>query len=148
MSTVMNMVDLEKLISVAEVAEHFGVRPGIVRRAAKKEEIPGAIKVVGKYGFDPVEMLKWVPPEPGTRRVGAKRADGRQRYNIWLTLEEEAGLAPKYEIVDPRERAKARRAAKKAAAAEGGATAESTDVADADVKVPEGGDPFATFGDE
>ena len=134
--------ELQKLISVNDVAKLFEVRPGIVRREAKKDNIPGAYLMIGKYGFDPEEVMAWEPPVAGTRTVGAKREDGRQRYAIWLTLEEHAGLSPDYEMTNPRERAAARRAAKKAAAAE--APAATAGEADATVEVATE-NPFATF---
>ena len=117
----MSIEKLQALLTVNEVADMFDVAPRIVRKAVKNGAIPGVIEVLGKTGFDPDQVESWTPPEPGTRVVGAKREDGRQRYRIYLTSDEAADLLAKgYEISDPREAAKARRAAKKAAQAEGG----------------------------
>jgi len=117
-ATSIDFSKLEKLITVQDVAEMFEVRPGIVRREARKGNVPGAIKVLGKTGFDPDLVQTWTPPEGGERV--SKREDGRRRYRIFLSEEELATLSPTYEIVDPRVAAKARRAAKKAKAEAGG----------------------------
>ena len=111
---------LESLLTVKQVAERFGVRPGVVRKAVKKGTIPGAIKVFKtKDGFDPDLVADWVPPEPGEYGVRSpKREDGRRKYHAFLLPAEVEKLeAEGYEVVDPRVAAKARRAAKKAAEA-------------------------------
>lgn len=135
-----DMEMLSKLWTVKQMAEYHNTRPGIVRREAKKGEIPGMIEVLGKMGFNPDEAMAWTPPEPGTRGpVGARREDGRQRYHVYLTKEEFAALTTEgYEVADPREAAKARREARKAEKA----AATSTDA-------PVGAEaenPFETFG--
>ena len=110
---------LQTLLTVKEVAEMFDVPARVVRKAAKDDTIPGKIEALGKYGFDPDLIVNWTPPEPGTRVVGARREDGRQRYRIYATPDEKAKLlAEGYEISDPREAAKARRAQRKAAGSE------------------------------
>ncbi len=140
---------LEKLLTVGEVAKLFEVRQGIVRRCAKKKEVPGAVFVLGRYGFDPDDVMKWTPPDPGTRIVGVRRSDGRQRFSIWLDkTEHEACEAAGYEMSDPRKKAAERKAARTAAAeasAEGTATPDGA--ADAAVAVSEN-NPFADFEDE
>jgi len=136
----MSVEQLQALLTVKQVAEQFGVPARVVRKAAKAGEIPGHIEVLGKDGFDPDKVMSWTPPEPGTRVVGAKRDDGRQCYHGYFNEEEVATLlAQGYEIIDPRVAAKERRAARKAAKAEGtpedvGAEAEGDD------------NPFADFG--
>ena len=115
----LDLVKLQSLLTVKEVAELHEVATRVVRKEGKAGRIPGAIKVLGKLGFDPELVETWTPPEAGERVVGARREDGRQRYAIYATLEEKDTLAAQgFEISDPRAAAKARRAAKKAAAAE------------------------------
>lgn len=136
----MKVTDLQALLTVKEVAEMHDVPARVVRKAAKAGTIPGHIEVLGKDGFDRDLVANWTPPEPGTRVVGAKRPDGRQRYRIYLTSEEAAKLLTEgYEVSDPRVAAKERRAAKKVAQGEG------SDVA-VETKPSEEDDPFADFG--
>lgn len=132
---------LQSLLTVKQVAEMFDVPARVVRKAAKSDTIPGLIEALGKYGFDPDLVSSWTPPEPGTRVVGARREDGRQRYRIYLSEEEAAKLlAEGYEVSDPRVAAKARRAAKKAAGVDAAeAPKASPDAEDED-------DPFGDFG--
>lgn len=128
---------LTALLTVKEVAEMHDVPDRVVRKAVKSGTIPGHVQVLGKSGFEPEKVAKWVAPEPGTRVVGAKRADGRQRYRIYLTQDEAAKLlAEGYEVTDPREAAKARRAARKATKDEA-----------PEAKSGESDDLFADFGD-
>jgi len=133
---------LEELLTVSQVAEMHDVPARIVRKAARRGTIPGQIKVLGKYGFDPELSQTWTPPEPGefgTRK--AKREDGRQRYRIYLTVEEATTLQGQgFEVTDPRDEAKVRRAARKAAAVKGETQAQ------AQAQTQEGDDPFADFG--
>jgi len=137
----MDITKLESLLTVAQVAELFDVPTRVVRKAAKNGTLPGTIKVLGKHGFDPELVESWEPPEPGTFGVRASaREDGRRRYRIYLTAEEAATLLSQgFEVTDPREAARARRAAKKAGEASSGA-AGATEVAS------EEKDPFADFG--
>jgi len=133
----MDLSNLSELLSVQQVAEMFDVPARVVRKAAKNGTIPGAVSVLGKTGFDPNSVTEWEPPEAGTRTVGASREDGRQRYRIYLTPAEASKLgAEGYELSDPREAAKARRAAKKADKGEAPAVEETGTVED----------PFAAFG--
>lgn len=111
----MSVEQLQSLLTVKQVAEMHEVPARVVRKAVKDGTIPGHVEVLGKSGFEPDKVTSWVAPEPGTRVVGAKRADGRQRYRIYLTKEEAAKLLSEgYELSDPREAAKARKAARKA----------------------------------
>ena len=130
----LDFTQLARLITVKDVAEHFEVEDRIVRREVRKTPcpIPGAVKILGKWGFDPDLVLEWTPPEGGGERA-SKREDGRTQYRIFLSKEELATLSPTYEIVDPRIAAKARRAARKAKAAAAAAG--------------EGGDAVAVAGD-
>ena len=133
-----SMEKLEALLSVAQVADLFEVPRRIVRAAARKGEIPGAISVLGRIGFDPDQVTSWTPPEGGER--AAKREDGRRKYNAWLTPEEKDALvAQGFELVDPRVASKARREARKAAKAEAAGS-------DAKAETPSEGDPFNDFG--
>jgi hypothetical protein len=130
----MSKEELQALLTVKEVAEMHDVPARVVRKAVKNGTIPGAVEVLGRTGFDPDLVANWTPPEPGTRVVGARREDGRRRYRIYLTPDEAAKLLVEgYEVSDPREAAKARRAAKKegqGAEAQGGeeAPAENEDL--------------------
>lgn len=109
-----SLEDLEKLLGVSEVAEMFDVRPGTVRRAARKGEIPGAVEILGRHGFDPELVVQWEPQE-GSGRKAPRRDDGRQRYTIYLTVDEATDLGEKgYELIDPRERSRKRRQERKA----------------------------------
>lgn len=126
---------LQSLLTVSEVAAMFDVPARVVRKAAKASPptIPGMIKALGKYGFDPDLVAAWEVPAAGERVVGARREDGRQRYRIYLTPEEAAKLLTEgYEVTDPRKAAAERRAAKKTTAGE--------------VESPLEEDPFADFG--
>lgn len=135
----MDMEKLGSLLTVQQVAEMYEVPVRVVRKAAKNGTIPGSLKVLGKQGFDPDLVTEWTPPEAGTRVVGTRREDGRQRYRIYLSPEEAAKLvAEGYELSDPREAAKARRAARKVAKAEGKAASQ--------VEPETTEDPFADFG--
>lgn len=140
MEGAMTKEEMQALLTVKEVAEMHDVPARVVRKAAKAGTIPGHIEVLGKSGFDPNLVGDWIAPEPGTRVVGAARADGRQRYRIYLNPEEAAKLlAEGFEVTDPRVAAKARRAARKAAKAAGGDEAPEAPA--------EGGeDLFADFG--
>lgn len=132
---------LEKLLTTTQVAEMFDTEPRIVRREAKKGNIPGFYEVMGQYGFDPdaLESEGWEPPETSSRG-SSTRDDGRLRWKIWLTKEEEEALeAEGYEIENPRAKARARRAARKAAEGE---DTESEEVEETDDE----SDPFADFG--
>lgn len=136
----MNYAELEKLLTVAQVAEMHDVPSRIVRREAKNGTIPGAHFVLKKWGFDPELVKDWKAPEPGIFGARAsKRDDGRTRYQIYLTKEESVTLLSQgFEITDPRVAAKERRAARKAAKAAGEA-GEAVEVTVDD------GDPFADF---
>lgn len=133
----MDYAELEKLLTVAQVAEMHEVPARVVRKAAKEGSIQGAHFILKKWGFDPELVSGWKAPEPGVFGARApKRDDGRTRYQIYLTVEESATLLSQgFEITDPRVAAKERRAARKAAKEAG--TVEVT-VADED-------DPFAGF---
>lgn len=111
--------ELEKLVTVKDVAEMFEIPDRIVRREVRKEPcpIPGAHKILGKWGFDPDLIGDWTPPDVGEGAAVTRREDGRRRYRIFLSESEHAILVGDYEIIDPRVAAKARRAAKKAKAA-------------------------------
>jgi len=132
-----DLSQLAKLITVQDVAEMFDVEPRIVRRAARKNEIPGTVKVLGKIGFDPDKVADWVPLEAGERRGRVTREDGRRRYRIYLSEDEFKALKDEHEIVDPRIASRARRDAKKAGVAGGSDNADSED---------EGENPFEEFG--
>lgn len=140
----MDVQKLEALLSVQQVADMFEVPARVVRKSAKNGTLPGTVKVLGKFGFDPEVVTGWEPPEAGEFGAPhAKREDGRQRYRIYLTPEEAAKLlAEGYEVSDPREAAKARRAARRAQKAAAG-----TEVSEAGAeKAEDEDDPFADFG--
>ena len=129
---------LQSLLTVTQVAEMHDVPARVVRKAAKAGTIPGQLEVLGKFGFDPELVTSWTPPEAGTRTVGVRREDGRQRYRLMATSDEAARLlAEGYEITDPRAAAKVRRAARAAAKA-GDPAASQESVGEEDI--------FADFG--
>ncbi len=133
----LDVAKLDTYLSVKQVAEKFDVAPRIVRREAKAKNVPGGVEILGRYGFDPEEVLSWEPPEAGTR-IASKRKDGRTRYQVYLNDEELANLKailPEDAIKDPKV-ARAARKAKKAA--EVGGTEE--------VETPDGESPFGDFG--
>lgn len=137
---------LNKLLTTTEVAEMFDTSPRIVRREAKKGNIPGFYEVLGQFGFDPEEVEDWEPDLSTSTYTRSSRTDGRLRWKIWLTKEEEEALeAEGYEIENPRKIARQRRAARKARE-EG----EEGNVEEAEIEVPEEeaeeNDPFAGFG--
>lgn len=132
---------LEKLLTVGQVAEMMDVEPRIVRREARKDKIPGCTKILGKYGFDPELVEDWEPPEPGTRRGRSTREDGRKRYKIYLSDDELAALKEQgFEIVNPRIAARERRARRKAKA-----ETASPSTGEAEAPAAEPSDPFADF---
>lgn len=148
-------VRLEDLITLKNAAVLVGCRSGVLSKLAKKGEVPGAIQVLGRWGFDPAALVGFEAPK-GTGRKGgfAKRPDGRHSYRIYLTPEEAKTLVEAgYEVIDPAV-ARAARKAKKAAEVEAvpiaptaaqdgyaGAGAVAA-VAPADPNA----DPFAAFG--
>lgn len=134
---------LEKLITAEQLAELLDVEPRVVRRAARKGQIPGTIKVLGRTGFDPDLAIEW-KPAPG--EAAPRRADGRRPFRVYLTAEEQAALVEQgYEFVDPRAKRKARRAAKAEAAAKDAPPApQGQGTATAPPAL--GSDPFADFG--
>ena len=139
----LDFTQLARLITVKDVAELFEVEDRIVRREVRRDPcpIPGAVKILGKWGFDPDLVTGWTPPEGGAGRA-SKREDGRSQYRIFLTTEELATLST-YEIVDPRVAAKARRAARKAKAAAAEAGGDESAGAAASGDEP---NPFGDFG--
>jgi len=136
----MDLSQVEQLLTTKQVAEMFEVETRIVRRAARKGTIPGVVRILGRTGFVPELVKDWEAPEPGTFGArGPSRDDGRQRYVIFLSQEEYTKLAAEHELVDPRERSKARRAARKAKeAAEATQTVDSSDNEDKE-------NPFGDF---
>lgn len=141
----MDFDQLEALLTVGQVADMHDVPARVVRKAAKNKTIPGAVQVLGKWGFDADQVANWTPPEPGTRVSKAAREDGRRRFTIYLTTEEAGKLvAEGYEMKDPREVARARRAARKAKQeeAESTAPADPAEATEASAK----DDPFSDFG--
>ena len=136
----LDMAKLQSLLSVSQVAEKFDVHARIVRKESKAGRVPGAYEILGKYGFDPIEVESWEPPEVGTRTV-ARREDGRRFYRVALTDEELVTLRatlPADAVKDPRVTRAARKAAK--AANEGG------DEKAEEASTPEGESPFGDFG--
>lgn len=134
----LTMEYLATLLTASQVAELKECTPATVRREHKKGNIPGAIEALGRVGFDPDAIDSWTPPEGGTR-VAVARDDGRRKYWIWLNDSEAAAVKTQgYELEDPREVRKARRAARKAS---GGSKPEAVETAEE----PAGEDLFANF---
>ncbi len=116
---------LDRLLTVSELAALKNTTPGVVRREAKKNNIPGMHRPWKTLGFDSEMVADWVAPAGSARIV---RPDGRRKYTAWLNEEEVVTLGELgIEVVDPRIAAKTRRDARKAAKAEaeGTATAEA-----------------------
>jgi len=132
-----SMEELAKLLTYRQVAELKNCPVSVVRRAARKNEIPGEVEVLGRTGFDPDLVMAWTPKEGTPRTV---REDGRRKYWVWANEAEVSEMTELgYEVVDPRVAARARREARKAKKAASGSDAETKAVSE-----PE--DPFADFG--
>lgn len=104
--------EINGLMSLADLADALGCSKGQIRRATKKGLVPGHVRVLDtdRYSED---ALTWEPPEG--RGAVVRREDGRKRYHVYCTEEELAALtAQGLEVVDPAQRRKARRAARKA----------------------------------
>ena len=126
---------LDRLLTVAELATLKNTTAGVVRREAKKGNIPGLYMPWKKMGFDSEAVADWTPPTGSARIL---REDGRRKFTAWLNDEEVTTLSELgIEVVDPRIAAKARRDARKAAAAADTAPAEAEGPAD---------DLFGNFG--
>lgn len=55
--------DPTEVLTAEELAAYWGVTPQSIKRAAWKGEIPGCVRVLGKYVFDKEVVLdNWVPP--------------------------------------------------------------------------------------
>lgn len=149
------MQDLSKLISLKDAAGVVGCTVGKLRREAKKGNVPGAIQVLGHWGFNKDELEGYEVPEGVSFGGGSKRSDGRLTFKIYLTDEEAATLkAGGFELVDPREQRAARKAKQAAKKAEAAAVA-----GEAEIEAPNAplagpavvveeveADPFADFG--
>lgn len=141
------MTDLSQLVGLKEAAELVGCEVKTIRRAAKKGKVPGAIKVLGRWGFVPEELDGWEVPEVRSSPRGPSREDGRVRYKIYLTGEEAAKLGEAgFQLVNLAELARARRverqAAKKAAQAE---EVEPEEDESLEAEIGEDTDPFEAF---
>lgn len=115
----MDLSKLEKLVSVAEAAEFLGITKPQLRRLTKKDKVPGAVKILGRVGYDLEQLKGFEVPEIAARAV-SRREDGRSRYNVYMTAKELAAfqkLFPELEVIDPRTKRAERRAAKKAKSA-------------------------------
>ena len=131
---------LDRLLTVKQFAELKNTTPGVIRREAKKDSIPGMYRPWKTLGFDPLESADWEAPSGSARIV---REDGRQKYMAWLNDEEKVTLGELgIEVIDQRIAAKARRDARKAAA-----VGAPTVVAVAGEAPEAADDLFADFGD-
>lgn len=148
------MTDLSKLISLKDAAALVGCTVGKLRREAKKGAVPGAVQVLGHWGFISDELQGYEVPESGSFGGGSKRSDGRLTFKIYLTDEEAKTLTDGgFELVDPRV-ARAERKAKQAAekvAAGGNEEVPTVPVAVPGAPAPPPveeveADPFADFG--
>lgn len=134
-------VELDKLVGLSKAAEILGCNPGRLRKLASKDEVPGAVRVLGRWGFDPQALEGFEVPEGGAAIV--RREDGRRKVWVYVNDEEFGALKKSgLEVIDPRDVRKARKAARKAKAAEGG-EAGSGEEAESGTD-----DPFAAFGEE
>jgi len=114
MAVELSQEQLDRLLTVKQFAELKNTTAGVIRREAKKENIPGMYRPWKTMGFDPIESAGWVAPDGAQKIV---REDGRRKFTAWLNEEEVMTLTELgIEVEDPRVAAKARRDARKAAA--------------------------------
>jgi len=130
---------LAELLTVKQVAEQKDLTVAQVRRLTRKDLVPGAVEVIGRVGYVASAIETWEPPETVARVV--RRADGRTRFNVYMTPNERTAFEkafPGCEVVDPKVRRKERREARKA---------EKGQTPTAEVTTEEGeADPFEAFG--
>lgn len=108
--------DMQNLVTLKEYCATHGIDYKRARRAAKAGKLDGAFKALGRYAIAadaPVPEL----PAKGTGGFRA-RADGRSRYNVYMTADELAAFTSAFgdcEVIDPKVKRAERRAARKAA---------------------------------
>jgi len=108
----MNATHIDGLVTLAEWCATNDVDVKMARRCARKNQWPD--------GYDAPQKLfgVWVmdadapAPKFPERQRGTRRADGRRRFIVYLNDDERDMLvADGYELIDMRERRRARRAA-------------------------------------
>lgn len=108
------------MVSLKTYCESNGIDVKHARRLARAGNFGDAVKMFDTVWVVPADMDIPDIPEPGTR--GARRADGRSRYVVYVANVGERDAIAKIvgdaNVVDPRELAKQRRATKKLAANE------------------------------
>lgn len=114
---------MTNVIRLKEYCETHGIDYKRARRMARKGQFPGTQKLLadanGKGGIWAVDADAPAPTFTTTTR-GTTREDGRQRYTIYLTPNEYVDIGQYgYEIGNPREAARERRLARKAAQTDG-----------------------------
>ena len=110
-------MNIENLVTLKQWCAANGTDYKRARRLAKRGEFPNAVMALGRYAIPndaPVYEM------PVAKRGGfAKRADGRSRYNVYMTTDERETFEttfPDCDVVDPAVKRAERRAAKKLAA--------------------------------
>jgi len=101
--------------TLAKHCKRHGLNVAHARRIMRKTGIDGVVNVVGTYIID-----KNAPPIklPALGKHATARTDGRARYTVWATATELAVITKTVgndNIINPRETAKQKRAARKAA---------------------------------
>ena len=115
----MNVPD--NVIGLKDAAAMLGCGKGRLSKLAKCDEVPGAVLVLGRWGFDPALLADYKVPE--SQGGFQAREDGRAVCRIYLTPDECEDLRDDgFELVTAAE-LKARRGARRAAKAEAEAEA-------------------------
>ena len=109
----------DNMVSIKSYCTEHGIDIKHARRLARANKFGDAVKMFDTVWVVPADMDIPDIPERGTR--GARRADGRSRYVVYVAtlgeLDAIREIVGSDNVTDPRELAKKRRAEKRAAAA-------------------------------
>ena len=106
----MTKVDLENVVSLKTYCESHDVDYPRARRMARKHTFAGAFQFVGKWVIDRNAPMPTIP-------TTSRRADGRQRFTVYMTGDERAAVTTivgDTNVIDVRAMAKQRRDEKRA----------------------------------
>lgn len=123
---------MDNVILLSEYCNKHGIGQNRARRLARRDEFPGATKMLGVWAIDanaPVPTL----PVAGTR--GTSRTDGRKRYVVYLTDGERDDFVETFghdNIIDPREKRRLRKLAETVSCDHCDTVAKHTNVIDID----------------